>query len=148
MNLLCDTPLSPDSDTSSHQISSFVRRYRAEGNYYSIVGQGHWVTGPRSKVASTWINHVTHLCPPIHPPTKYQTKIFIRLGDAEQKGILVSKSKVALTQLFTTTHPPTKYQPKIIQSYRNYRVEGGGRRTWLEKHKASPNLRWQGYCKN
>jgi hypothetical protein len=42
--------------------------------------------GSRSKVASTQIFHVTHLCPLIHPHTKYQPKIFSHLGIIERKG--------------------------------------------------------------
>jgi hypothetical protein len=78
---LQDTPLSPD--TSSQQISiknlhSF-RRYRAEGNF------SFKVTESRSKVTSTRFFCATHLCPMIHPPTKYQPNTFIRLGDTERR---------------------------------------------------------------
>jgi hypothetical protein len=65
--------------------------------------------------------------PPIHPPTKYQPKIFICFEDTERKGIIMqfcikvtgSRSKVASTQIFRDTrfsliHPYTKYQPKIF----------------------------------
>jgi hypothetical protein len=74
-----DTPLS--RDTSAHQISmknlySF-RRYRAEGNYYAILHQGHWV---KVKGRIDTNSFATHLCPPIHSHTKFQPKIFIRLG--------------------------------------------------------------------
>jgi hypothetical protein len=57
------------------------------------------VTGSRSKVASTQIFRATHLCPEIHPHTKYQSKIFIRRYRAEgnfgseRKGISVSRSQ-------------------------------------------------------
>jgi hypothetical protein len=123
-NLSRDTPLYPD--TSSHQISTenlhSFRRYRAEGNF------GFKVTESRSKVASTRFFHATHLCPLIHPPTKYQPKIFSHLGMMERKenimqfGVMVtgSRSKVTSTQIFWLTHvcplihPHTKYQPKIF----------------------------------
>jgi hypothetical protein len=81
-NLSRDTPLWPD--TSSHQISitnrDSFRRYRAEGNF------GYKVTGSRSKFASTWFFRATHLCPLIHPPTKYQPKIFCHLGIIRVEG--------------------------------------------------------------
>jgi hypothetical protein len=169
--------------------------------------------GHRSQVTSTQIFCATHLCPPIHPHTKYQPKIFIHLGDTERKGISVSRSKVASTRFFRATHlcplihpitkyqqkificfedterkgiimqfwvnfgaknciciciwgkvkgliniksihlcplihPHTKYQPKIF-SRSGIReiirtVDGKCRTCRLEKHKASPNLRWQG----
>jgi hypothetical protein len=51
------------------------------------------VTGSRSKVASTLIFRMTHLCLLIHPHTKYQPKIFIRLGDTERKGISIWRSQ-------------------------------------------------------
>jgi hypothetical protein len=70
---------------SSHQISSknlhSFRRYGAEWNF------GFKVRGSRWKVASTRIFRRTHLCPRIHPLTKYKPKIFIRLRDTEQKVI-------------------------------------------------------------
>jgi hypothetical protein len=160
--------LSPD--TSSHQISTknlhSFRRYRAEGNI------GLKVTGSRSKVASTRFFRATHLCPLIHPltkyqnrlrfedtvqcgrellcnfgsrsmvastqifsvthlcPSQYQSKILIRLGDAERKGISVSRSQDQgqrshrhdsfAWHTFVPWYPPTKY----LQSYRNNRAEG------------------------
>jgi hypothetical protein len=118
-----DTPLSPG--TSSHQISTknlqSVRNYRAEGKYYAIWGHGHWV-----KVKSTQIFCLTDLCPPIHPHTKYQPKIFICLGDTEQKGILVSRSQgqcqrshrhdsFVVTHLCSLIHHPCKFHEKILQ---------------------------------
>jgi hypothetical protein len=51
------------------------------------------VTGSRSKVASTLIFRETHRCALQHHHTKYQPKIFIRLGDTEWKGISVSGSQ-------------------------------------------------------
>jgi hypothetical protein len=100
------------------------------------------VTESRSKVASTRIFHAMHLNLQIHPPTKYQPKIFIRLGDRAEGNfgfkVTGSRSKVALTQLFCATHlcplihPPTKYQPKIIsrlgiiEQKGDIRTVGGG----------------------
>jgi hypothetical protein len=77
--LLRDTPLSPD--TCSHQI--WTKNTERKG----IIMQ-FWVkvTGSRSKFALTLIFCVTHLCPLIYPPTKYQPKIFSRLGIIERKG--------------------------------------------------------------
>jgi hypothetical protein len=86
------TPLYPD--TSSHQIStknfSHLGIIERKGN---IMQFGVMVTGSRSKVTSTQIFCLTHLCPLIQPHTKYQPKILICLGDTERKGILVSKSQ-------------------------------------------------------
>jgi hypothetical protein len=68
-NLLRDTPLSPD--TSSHQTST------KNLPFVSKIQNGRELLcnfGSRSKVASTLIFRVTHLCPPIHPRTKYQKK--------------------------------------------------------------------------
>jgi hypothetical protein len=122
--LSLDTPLYPD--TYSHQVSTknlhSFRRYSAEVNF------GFKVTESRSKVASTQFFRAAHLCPLIHPPTKYQPKIFSLLGIIERKvnimqfGVMVtgSRSKITSTQIFCLTHlchlihPHPKYQPKIF----------------------------------
>jgi hypothetical protein len=87
-----------------------------------------------SRVASTWIFCVTHLCPRIHPPTKYQPKIFIHLGDTEQKGISVSTSqgqgqRPQRHDSFArhTFVPPDTSSHQIstnLHSFQRYRAEG------------------------
>jgi hypothetical protein len=101
------------------------------------------VIGSRSKVASTGLFWAIYLCPLIHPHTKYQPKMFIRLGDTERKGISVTKVtgsrlKVASTRFFRATHlcplihPPTKYPPKIFIRFEDTEQKGIIMQVWVK----------------
>jgi hypothetical protein len=107
-------------------------RYGVEGNF------GLKITGSRSKVKGHIDTNVSRGTPlsPIHPPTKYQPKIFIRFEDTERKGIIMqfcvkvtgSRSKVASTQIFryTPLSPDTsshQISTKNLHSLRRYRAE-------------------------
>jgi hypothetical protein len=97
------------------------------------------VTGSRLNAASTRIVRATLLCPQIHPPTKYQSKLFIGLGDMERKVISVSRSQdqgQRSTQIqgghksfaWHTSLPPDKpshqTSTKHVHSFRRYGTEG------------------------
>jgi hypothetical protein len=62
------------------------------------------ITGPMSKVTSTPFCQTTPLCPPIHYPCKNQSKICIRLGDTEWKGLSGSRSKFTSQRFHHPTH--------------------------------------------
>jgi hypothetical protein len=48
-------------------------------------------SGWSSKVKGPRFHHATHLCPLIHHPCKFQSKLFVHSGDTEQKVISGSR---------------------------------------------------------
>jgi hypothetical protein len=84
---------------------------------------GVMVTGSRSKVTSTQIFCMTHLCSVIHPHTKYQPKIFICLGDTERKGILVSMLQGQGDTPLSPDTSPMQISRKNLAVLKSYRVD-------------------------
>jgi hypothetical protein len=140
--LLGNTPLSPD--TSSHQWKGIIMQF-----WVKVKGR-----------INTNISRDTPLSP---DTSSHQISIknlhLLRRYRAE--GISVSRSQGQgqrsqgqgqrshrhdsfARHTFAPDTSSHQISIKNLQSFRNYRVEGkytyGGRRTWLEKHKASPQL--------